>query len=700
MAFWLVLIFFSTSAAPGTYKHRIQYIIDKNLDITAEKILEGYIPLKYSETSTLNFNYTDSPVWILLEKNLIRNIDIITLENTHIDSATFYHIKNGRIKRHNIQGDRVPFSNRHIAITRINEKVFSDTDSLLIRIKSQGPLLVPIRLFTNQEIFPYYQNQHHLHFIYFGIVLLAFVVNLFFYLRLKEVNFIYYSLCLLSLCTVILIENGYMFQYLWPESPGINGFTPTIYSLSVFVILFMERFLRIREYCKKLFAIFVLFYLLHAIIVLLNISGFFNGASLVYLFFWLFFPFFIFSISLHFFFKKKVKEVTYILFAWTTLMIAIVIYILSLVHILPHTFLTTNILPIASSIEVIFLFLAVANRFELIKKEKEQILYSQNKILEERLWERTKEITSKNNILQSQNQELLHLKEKLQEQRDILSKKNKMIQEKNIILNDKQITLEEIVNSKTKAILKANKDLEDRNKRLQQFTYIASHNLRGPVATLRGLYNIFNFKDPGDKQNLFLLQQFGKTTEKLDDVLKELTFLLDLNKNTEQLKEKIDIANIIENIKQLLSREITEKSAEILVEINMENDFRSIPIYINNMFYNIVGNALKYSSRERPVILISCVERLEEVVIKIKDNGKGIDLNKYGEKLFLPFQRFMPHIDGKGLGLFITKAQVESLGGTIQVESEESEGTCFTLTFPKNYPFVQKYDLISKLKEV
>lgn len=686
LALWLlVLLCISATASPQVYNYSIKYFVDESGKVSVDSILSSEERLNKSETSILNFSYESKPVWILVEKDQLTDKSFVCIENTHIDSATFFHIRNGRITRQNTQGDRVNFSNRYVPIPRINEKIFADTDSLLIRIKSEGPLLVPVRLFTNEEIFPNYQSQQNLHFIYFGIVLLAFIVNFCFYLRLKENNFIYYSMCLFSFVLVILMENGYLFQYLWPSTPIINGFTPTIYSLSVFILFFMERFLKIRESSRTLFLFFILFYLYHGSIVIVNLTGYFNAASKMYLVFWLIFPAFIFCVSLYYYFKKGIREARYLLFAWTSLLLAIVVYILSLIHILPYNFLTSNILPVASALEVIFLFLAVGHRFELLKKEKEYILASQNKILEEKLSRRTKEITIKSYELQAQNVQLRLLKEELQHQRDVLARKNVIIEEKNAILHNRQINLEEIVSLKTEAVLKANKELEDRNKRLQQFTYIAAHNLRGPVATLRGLHNIFNFSNPADEHNLFLLEQFGKTTEKLDDVIKELTFLLDLNKNSEQLKEYININKVVDNVKQLLSKEIEDKNAEVTLDSTGLCEFISIPVYINNMFYNLIGNALKYSSaRKKPVVRISCLESPEEVTIKIEDNGRGINLNKYGEKLFLPFQRFLPDVDGKGLGLFITREQVESMGGKIFVTSSPGEGTCFTIILPKS----------------
>jgi signal transduction histidine kinase len=81
---------------------------------------------------------------------------------------------------------------------------------------------------------------------------------------------------------------------------------------------------------------------------------------------------------------------------------------------------------------------------------------------------------------------------------------------------------------------------------------------------------------------------------------------------------------------------------------------------------------------------IQSYQRLTKTIIRVKDNGVGIDLDQFGDKIFGLYQRFHDHVNGKGIGLYLVKTQVEALNGKIQVQSKVDEGTEFKLVFPKN----------------
>jgi signal transduction histidine kinase len=98
---------------------------------------------------------------------------------------------------------------------------------------------------------------------------------------------------------------------------------------------------------------------------------------------------------------------------------------------------------------------------------------------------------------------------------------------------------------------------------------------------------------------------------------------------------------------------------------------------------NLVINSIKYQQADMiPRIQISSKLNGDKVIIYVKDNGKGIDLPRYGAQLFGLYKRFDYSVEGKGMGLFMVKMQVESLGGTINVQSKLNTGTEFSLEFP------------------
>ena len=94
-------------------------------------------------------------------------------------------------------------------------------------------------------------------------------------------------------------------------------------------------------------------------------------------------------------------------------------------------------------------------------------------------------------------------------------------------------------------------------------------------------------------------------------------------------------------------------------------------------------NAIKYKSEHRPpMIRITSNTEGDYLILRVMDNGRGIDLNKQGEYVFGLYKRFHHDVEGKGLGLHMTKSQVETIGGTIEIESAVEQGTTFTIKIP------------------
>ena len=106
--------------------------------------------------------------------------------------------------------------------------------------------------------------------------------------------------------------------------------------------------------------------------------------------------------------------------------------------------------------------------------------------------------------------------------------------------------------------------------------------------------------------------------------------------------------------------------------------------YLYSIFYNLISNSIKYRNPDIPtVISIKSQKAGNKIELRFKDNGKGIDLDKNGQNIFGLYKRFDNSVEGKGMGLYIVKTQVTTLGGTIQIESQPGKGTEFTLLFPR-----------------
>ncbi|RZA01831.1 MAG: PAS domain-containing sensor histidine kinase [Sphingobacteriaceae bacterium] len=227
-------------------------------------------------------------------------------------------------------------------------------------------------------------------------------------------------------------------------------------------------------------------------------------------------------------------------------------------------------------------------------------------------------------------------------------------------------------------------DLVQRNKDLEQFTYIVSHNLRAPVANIRGLSNLLNGFGAGDEaDNAAALQGLSYSVNNLDKVIIDLNNILQIGKQVNDQIETISLSDLVEEIKSGIHEMIRKNKASITYNFEALDELYTVKVYMYSIFQNLVINSIKFKQPGvNPQIEISSAIVDKNIILRFKDNGKGIDLAKNTPHLFGLYKRFDTSVEGKGMGLFMVKLQTESLGGTVNVNSEVNKGTEFTLEFP------------------
>lgn len=228
-------------------------------------------------------------------------------------------------------------------------------------------------------------------------------------------------------------------------------------------------------------------------------------------------------------------------------------------------------------------------------------------------------------------------------------------------------------------------ELIRQNKELQQFSYITSHNLRAPLTNIMGLISIFNYDNPADEENIQILKNLQITVNNIDNIIKDLNQIVS-SRNINENKREIYFKELLEVIENILNEQIKSSNAVIISDFDEAPSIYSVISYMQSIFTNLIENAIKYRSPNRNLFIeIKTFRSADSLIITIKDNGLGIDLKKYGDKIFGLYRRFHKHVGGKGLGLHLVKTQVETIGGTIKIESEIDKGTCYTLTFKNSY---------------
>ncbi|EMY63047.1 sensor histidine kinase [Leptospira terpstrae] len=221
----------------------------------------------------------------------------------------------------------------------------------------------------------------------------------------------------------------------------------------------------------------------------------------------------------------------------------------------------------------------------------------------------------------------------------------------------------------------------EQNHRLKNFTNIVSHNLRSHSFGISGMMDILQYSYPDYFQNEMMQLLFG-ATENLKRTIEDLTAVIKVNLAQENY-ESVDIGKMVQKNIESLALQIIETKLEI--EVNLPEPFlvRGIPAYLDSIVLNMITNAIKYKANDRISYLrISGLQKAKFIEIYFEDNGQGIDLRKHGDKLFGMYKTFHENKEARGVGLFISKNQIETMGGKIEVESTVGVGTKFTVFLP------------------
>ncbi|MEN7549658.1 HAMP domain-containing sensor histidine kinase [Rapidithrix thailandica] len=243
------------------------------------------------------------------------------------------------------------------------------------------------------------------------------------------------------------------------------------------------------------------------------------------------------------------------------------------------------------------------------------------------------------------------------------------------------IQLEEIIQERTYELEKLSLSLAHQNEQLNEFRDITSHNLRSPVSNLVSLIQLYEDEKNPAKQQLYV-RKLRSVSNQLMVVLDELHSVVKVTKDHGLHYEELQFENVLYEVTRNLTNQINHANAQITYDFSVCPSIFYPKIYLENILLNLLSNALKYRSPHRaPEIHLSSARQNGEVVFSCKDNGLGLDMQKYGDKVFKLYKTFHRRKDARGLGLFLTKSQVESMGGRISLESKVGQGTVFTIIF-------------------
>lgn len=654
---------------------------------------------QYSDKDKPGFGKGRFTLWARLVVKAVDSVEVpwyIEIAYPNFDSLTFYHQDSSGDWQELLVGDhqdfyKRPFLHRDFIFPLSLKK--GEAQVFYFKVRSSGAIIFPAEIHTLPALYNHDTKEEVLFGIFYGIMLVMMFYNIFLAYSTRAVNYLYYALIILGNILTLSALNGHAFQYLWPHSPWwANHVVPFGVGIWItFSNLFANHLLEARSHSKPIYHYYRwMTYLgiaeiIASLVLSYRVAMYGGNLLLAVNCLGLFITGVIFWIL-----RAPLAKLFTI--AWSLYLAGVIMYNFRDLGYLPVNFVTTYILEIGAIIEVILLSLALGYKYRglLVEKRKAQqrainalaenqrIVQNQNDVLEDQIRQHTRD-------LRRQQEEILYQNEELAAKNEKLVKAQETIERQNLQLKNYNENLEKEVHKQTRQLRASNQELAYNVQKLEQYAYITAHNLRAPVARMLGLIHLMEIKPKeGDTQeNEKIARLIKDAGVELDTVIKDMNSIIEMSNKAEE-QELVDLEEKLSHVLNILKTSIEDFEVDIQFDFSKLPSFETNSVFLESIFYNLISNAIKYRSLERkPMIRISSKSTPQYYKITVSDNGLGIDLKKQKHQLFTMYQRFHTHTEGKGLGLFLVKSQIEMMGGKIRIESIVEEGTTFHVYFPK-----------------
>lgn len=562
--------------------------------------------------------------------------------------------------------------------------------SIYLKIESSEQLLVPIEINSLETITDKNTKRDYALYFYLGIMLVMFMYNLFLYANTKDKNYFLYVLYILFVALTQLTLHGFLTKYLGPQFNYFKTISVHLFGAlsGITTILFVTQFIEAKKYIGKLYYITYAIVVIDIVAIALSFLSYkeisYNiinitaglGAFLVLL------------ISAYVAYKGN-RSAVFFLIAWSMFLSSIIIFVLKDFGIVEYNGFTRFVLLYGSALEVTFLSFALADRINLLKKEKAkaqaealqiaqenaQIIQEQNVVLERKVLERTKEITETNNNLFVALNNLKQAQTQLVEAEKMASlgqltagiahEINNPINfvTSNVKPLQRDIHLLYALQEKTEQLIsnspEINKNLDDIKQELE-YDYV--------------------------KQEIdYLIKGIHEGSSRTAEIVKGLRIFSRVD------EDDIKLANINEGLDStiiIVNNQLNNRIDIIRNYQDIEN-IECFPGKLNQVFLNLISNGIyavkqKFVDEPGGTITIETINSNNNVIIKITDNGIGMDESTQ-HKLYEPFFTTKPVGEGTGLGLSIVYNTIKKHNGNITVSSQVNIGTTFTITLSKKH---------------
>ncbi len=670
----------------------LQYLVDKTNALSFQEVTRaGFQP---SGKMVPNFGLNRYTYWLkftISNQSDLLNL-LIEVKNPTLTEIDLYEIAENNIIIQR-SGEIVPLSQRMISYQNpmfsLNLKKGA-TQTFYLKIKSRKILSIPVFLGNGRNILNSIGTDEYIFGIYLGIILVMLFYNLFLFISVREISYLYYVLYILGVGLAQASLKGYTQKFLWPDNVLLTQFsTNTFIALSgILAIVFARNFLHIRNYYRKFNLLLDVIIIIYFLTIAINLSGkmiiaqniiqgdtFMAGITLLAC-----------GVLIQ---KKGFKPALFFNIAWSFFIFSVIIYLFKDLGILPFTNFTNNSILAGSAIEATLLSFALADKINTYKREKEesqaaaleasqkneQLIKEQNAVLELTVKERTKSLQRANGNL-------------------------------NEAINDLKSTQSQLVHAEKMASL-------------GQLTAGIAHEINNPINFVKSNIRPLQL----DMEHLMEVIKKYEAIDGPDNIAEKL-------KDIENFKKQIDLDYISTEIQTLISgiEEGAVRTADIVKGLRTfsrldESELKTADIHdgidatltllrstipgnvsiikhygdvpriecfagkLNQVFMNILTNALQ-AIKSKPdqgdeSITITTSRAEDHVIISIADTGPGMP-EGVKEKIFDPFFTTKDVGEGTGLGLSIVLNIIEKHHGEIEVDSTSGKGSEFIITLPMN----------------
>ncbi len=672
----------------------VGYVEDVNHSLTIDSVSK-ISSFKLQDPGTINLGITSSAFWLRLQINNETDQKklLLKLSNPGLDTVTFFEPMEDGGFRAVATGQAKVFAQREY---ESSDYLFSVTLAphhskfVYLRVASSEALIMPLTLGSVTTLFESDKYKDIFWGMYIGLMLAMLLYNCFVYITTKDRSYLYYIAYVLTVIITQITLSGYGFQLLWPGSPLMAMYsafvTPVLVGFAS--VEFMRHFLRTREFVPKADKGLYITYAMYLTGAVLCFAKKYNvGLNLIdmtasLLAFYMLYMAIVIS-------RKGYRPAVFFLISWVVFLVGIFIFVFKNLNLLPYNNFTEYTMPVGSAMEVLLLSFALADRINILKKEKEQsqaqtvaalqenerIVKEQNVILEAKVTERTHELKIANEDL---NKAMVELKEA----------------ESQLVDSEKMASLGQLtagiaheinnpINFVTSNVKPLNRDVQILLEAVDAIEQIIVDEI--PLAEKRK--RIEEYKTDIDYDYLKveidqLLNGIGEGAARTAEIVKGLRIFSRLDEDDlkkTDLNEGLDSTLVITN--NLLG-----------TTVKVEKSYANLPLIecypgkLNQVFLNIISNAIyaikkKFGEEMGGVLKIITSHDENNVFVKFQDNGTGMD-EATRKRLFEPFFTTKDVGEGTGLGMSIAYNTIAKHNGQIQVNSEIGVGSEFILILP------------------